>query len=357
MRWIRLALLAGLGLGCERAVLYWMTPSDPFDPNRLPKPPDYSDPASWSALPERADAADAEIPELPASDQTEAGADVFYVHPTSYVGPLWNAPVDDLGANADTDRVATRIQASAFNACCAVYAPRYRQANGTAFTRPTEDGRRALDVAYADVREAFRHFLARRDAARPFLLASHSQGSVLGFRLLREEISSTELRERLVAAWLIGGPITEEAVARELPDVPPCASPEQTGCIIGWNARGPAYEPRTFEFAQAPGTLLCVNPLSWRRDEVAVGESENHGAVFLDAEPPLVAKGFASAQCRAGRLVVALAGRPPRDFTSRLLDRALGPGNFHPIEYQLFFADIRRNAALRLRAFRAASSL
>jgi hypothetical protein len=79
--------------------------------------------------------------------------------------------------------------------------------------------------------------------------------------------------------------------------------------------------------------------------------SASRGAVFLDAEPPLVAPGFASAQCRGGRLVVSLSGRPPRDFRSRLLDRVLGPGNHHPIEYQLFFADIRDNASVRLAAF------
>ncbi len=243
MRLLLLAAIATLALGCERVVLYWMTPSDAFDPSHLPAPPDYAEPGSWSALPERPDAADAEARGLPAADQRTAGADVFYVHPTSYVGPLWNAPVDDPGLNADTDRVATRIQASAFNECCAVHAPRYRQANGTAFTHPSEDGRRALDVAYADVREAFAHFLARRDAARPFLLASHSQGSVLAFRLLREEIAPSERRERLVAAWLIGAPLTQEAVAQELPELPPCASPEQTGCVIDGMPAGPATPP------------------------------------------------------------------------------------------------------------------
>ena len=351
MRCFLLAVVAVLGLGCERAVLYWMTPAEPFDPGRLPASPDYAAPASWSALPEREDAADAEVPGLPAADQQRAGADVFYVHPTSYVGPRWNAPIDDARLNADTDRVATRIQASAFDACCEVYAPRYRQANGTAFTHPTEDSRRALDVAYADVRAAFRHFLAHTDAARPFLLASHSQGSVLAYRLLREEIAPSALRERLVAAWLIGAPLTEEAVGREVPDLPPCASPEQTACLIGWNARGPGYEPGTFEFAAEPGTQLCVNPLSWRHDEVAMPASANHGAVFLDAEPVLVAPAFASAQCQRGWLVVSLSGRPPRDFMSRLLDRVLGPGNYHPIEYQLFFAAIRQNAAQRVGAW------
>jgi hypothetical protein len=270
------------------------------------------------------------------------------LHPTTRVGPHWNAPVDDPRLNADTDRVATRIQASAFNACCAVWAPRYRQANGTAFTHPSPDGRRALDVAYADVREAFRHFLARRGAARPFLLASHSQGTVLAHRLLGEEIAGTALGEWLVAAWLIGSPLGDE-----IPEVPPCASPEQTGCLVSWNARGPGYMPGAFEFARGPSTPICVNPLGWRRDEVARPAAGSRGAVFLDAEPPLFAPGFASARCREGWLEVALASRPPRDLRSRLLDRVLGAGNHHAIEFQLFFADLPENAMQRLVAWQA----
>ncbi|MGH7287467.1 MAG: hypothetical protein ACREI8_05545 [Myxococcota bacterium] len=97
MRLLLLAVAATLGLGCERVVLYWMTPPDPFEEGRLPAAPDYAKPASWSALPERDDAADAEAPGFPAANQRETSADVFYVHPTSYVGPLWNAPIDDPG--------------------------------------------------------------------------------------------------------------------------------------------------------------------------------------------------------------------------------------------------------------------
>lgn len=347
------AVLVWLGTGCERAVRLLMEPSGPFDAAALPAAPDYREPAAWSALPERADAADAEAPGLPAADQTRASADVFYVHPTSYVGSDWNGSVGDARLDADTDRVATRIQASAFDACCAVYAPRYRQANGTAFTDPSEDGGRALEVAYGDVRAAFASFLERRGAERPFVLAAHSQGSALAYRLLAEEIAPAPLRERLVVAYLIGAPLTEEGVARDLAGLPPCTAPDATGCVVGWNARGPGYRPGAFELRGEPGTPLCVNPLSWRRDGAPMPAAANQGAVFLDADPVLVAPGFASAQCRGPWLEVELAGAPPRDLMSRLLDRALGPGNYHPIEYQLFFADLRANAAERLAAWHA----
>jgi hypothetical protein len=60
---------------------------------------------------------------------------------------------------------------------------------------------------------------------------------------------------------------------------------------------------------------------------------------------------FASAQCKDGTLVVAEIGKAPRNFMSRLLDYALGAGNYHPIEYQMFFAAIRHNAHTRVAAY------
>lgn len=354
-RWLAgalaLALLAVLsGAACfQDMVLSSMRPDRPFDPAAAPAAPDYADPAAWSALPDREDAADASVPEFPPIDQGAAPADVFYVHPTSYIKSGWNGPVDDAKLNRDTDLLSTRIQASAFNGCCAVWAPRYRQANGTAFTHPGPDGGRALDLAFEDVRAAFRHFLARRDPSRPFLVAAHSQGSALALRLLAEEVSGTPLRAQLVAAWLVGIPIPLAALAEAMPDIPPCATPEQTGCVIGWNARGPGFVPTLFDLRSLDGARevgegerLCVNPQ---------GDGGGGEAVFLDADPPLVAPGFTSARCEGGALVVELAGEPPRDFMSRLLDRALGEGNYHPIEYQLFYADIRAGASERLAAW------
>lgn len=136
-----------------------LTPNGPFDPERVPPAPRYDDPESWSALPTLVDAADAVVATLSTADQTTAPVDVFYVHPTSYVGSEWNARMDDETVNKATDMGATRIQASAFNGCCAIYAPRYRQANLTAFTTSTVDGMQAIGLGGMDVVAAFRHYV------------------------------------------------------------------------------------------------------------------------------------------------------------------------------------------------------
>jgi DUF3089 family protein len=355
-------LLVLLGMNFASIFLWSVTPRTPFSEANAPTSPDYTRPSSWSALPELHDLADTVPPSSPALEQSQAPVDVFYIHPTTYVGGEWNGPVDDATLNEATDRVATLIQASAFNACCAIYAPRYRQANMTAFTGQVEKGLASLDLAYRDVAAAFRYWREHYNHGRPFILVAHSQGTVHARRLLREAVSGTPLRHQLVAAYLPGIPMSEGALQQSIPDIPFCASPEQTGCLISWNARAAHFteriqvrEPVT-DAASALGPSLCINPLTWRHDTEPAPRERNEGAVFLDATPPRVMPGLTGAQCKDGKLEVLLHGDMPRDLMSRLLDHALGEGNYHPVEFQLFYTSIRRNAAERVAAFLRANA-
>lgn len=375
-RWLKRGLVIGLVLLGLPVLLGWvffrplirraMQPKGRFEQATPPSPPDYANPAHWSVLPGHDSTALAGLPAVFPAPATPPSADVFYVHPTSYLGSGWNGPVDDAAMNAATDRVATRIQASAFLGCCTVYAPRYRQANGFVFTQPSAEGDRALDVAFGDVARAFATFQVRREAAgpaRPFIVAAHSQGSILAYRLLKEKISGQPAAADLVAAYLLGGLITRDAVAKDLPDIPVCAAANQTGCLVGFNARGPAYVANDFDMdtSQSPGVdrallrarRVCVNPLGWQADGPAVPAAQHVGAVFFDDVMPRLLPGFTGAECRDGALIVEPRARIPRDFMSRLLDHALGEQNYHPVEYQMFFGPLRENASARLAAFLA----
>jgi hypothetical protein len=346
--WLAIAALglvaAGVAAHHETLLLAALDPGERFEAGRVPAAPDYGDPASWTARPERLDAADATPVGLTAATPSRAAVDVFYVHPTTHLGAGWNGAVDDPALNEQTDALATKIQASAFNGCCAVFGPRYRQAHGHAFLRPGPDADAAIALAYQDVRAAFRHFLSHDSRGRPFVLAGHSQGALLAARLLREEIATAGLGDRLVAAYLIGAPLGPE------PHVPLCAAEDQTGCLVTWNARGPRFEAGAFEL-RSEGTPLCVNPLSWRADDALAAADRNPGAVFLHAGDGTPRPGFADARCRDGVLETALYGEAPRDFMSRILDFVMGPENYHPIEYQLFYLSLRRNAEVRAGAW------
>ena len=88
------------------------------------------------------------------------------------------------------DKKPVRYQASVFNRSCRVYAPRYRQAIVRVFKEESKDGKKALDLAYRDVKRAFQYYLDHYNQNRDFIIASHSQGTLHCTRLLKEMIDT-----------------------------------------------------------------------------------------------------------------------------------------------------------------------
>ncbi|SUJ05160.1 Protein of uncharacterised function (DUF3089) [Sphingomonas paucimobilis] len=96
------------------------------------------------------------------------------------------------------------------------------------------DAERALDLAYRDVDAAFTAFLAQVDPNRPLILAGHSQGALHLSRLLTDRVAKTPaLQRRIVAAYIVGWPISMTA---DLPamDCPPVSAPtRRVACLAG----------------------------------------------------------------------------------------------------------------------------
>lgn len=355
-RWaVALALPAALGAGLccvspsaalrDRAVAD-MRPPGPFDTLPTPKAPNYDDDDAWLALPGVDDASDVALPALPRGPK---GVDVFYLHPTSSVLPAWNQPHDDSTIREASIRGGTLIQASAFNVVGDVFAPTYRQAGGIAFVEPSVDGDRAIDVAFADISASFRSFLKRRgDPARPFVIAAHSQGGFLAARLLRDVVEKDPaLRSRLVAAYLLGAPITAAALGT----MAACDSAATVGCVVTYNARGPDHERNAIDIL-APGAAgpprLCVNPSLGAASTEAVPKARHGGAVFFDADTPALLPAFLASQCRGEVLVVSDVGDiPARGTMSAVLMWVMGGANFHPVEAQIFYGDLRADVQRR----------
>jgi hypothetical protein len=313
--------------------------------------PDYSVGTSWAALPDRQDDADV----LPGGDvqdvQASAQVDVFFVHPTTYFGTAsWNQPLDDTSTNQLTDAFVLRSQASVFNSCCRIYAPRYRQATIYSFMDKSGSGTSALDLAYEDVQRAFDYFIEHYNQGRPFILAAHSQGSLHLRKLLEKRITGRPLRERLVAAYPIGFGIARDELAKAVPDVPVCESAEQIGCAVTWNAVG----PKARKWADTSKSI-CVNPLTWGTDGSSADASLNIGGVsyagtfegtladvkgvpqdFVDAKP-ILETGVADAQCVDGLLLVK------EIHSEYYASRPMGRDNYHIYDYNLFHMNLRKN--------------
>jgi hypothetical protein len=321
-------------------------PDHDFDAALLPAAPDYSLDSGWAALPSIADPSD-EMPAGVTAAVSPAPVAVFFVHPTSYIKKdNWNQPLAAHDANWIVDNRVLRHQASVFNGCCDVYAPRYRQATFYSFLDQDGNGALALGRAYEDVLAAFEEFIVRLEVGRPFILAGHSQGTRHATQLLREEIAGSALQDRLVAAYLIGFEIEKDALG----GVPLCADATATGCAVGWNSvagTGTGLYP-------GAKALICTNPLSWQQDGGHAAHELNEGAIgYLTYMMPAededytameVEVAVADAECVKGMLRVPELRS--ESFPSRM------PGNsMHVYDYSLFYMNIRNNAAQRVTAF------
>ena len=93
-------------------------PSEPFAAQRPPPAPDYRNPAAWAARPDRpGDTALIPAGTGLAPKGLSAKADVFFIHPTTYLaGEAWNAAYDQPGtATTRVDTGVLRYQAGVFN--------------------------------------------------------------------------------------------------------------------------------------------------------------------------------------------------------------------------------------------------
>ncbi|WP_375289733.1 DUF3089 domain-containing protein [Qipengyuania sp.] len=295
-----------------------------------------------------------------ASTQDVASFAVFFVHPTSYI-PLalteqanWNASLDDPVADGRA-RLFLRGMASAFNRADEIWAPKYRQAVAGAFLTDRPEATRAIDAAYADVREAFRFFVANVDPAKPIVLAGHSQGSLHILKLLQDEIAGTALQDRIAGVYAVGWPISIEHDLPALP-LPACATPEQAGCIVAWSSFADPADPDLLldRYSKTPGfdgeprgdgPILCINPLTGQAGGEASGE-RNLGTLVPreDLSGGDLVAGSVPARCDPSGLL--LIGDPPQ------LGQGVLPGNnYHVYDIPLFWKNLQEDVVRRVAAW------
>lgn len=331
------------------------TPQGHFEAAAAGAGPDYSDPASWIARPDVASSPAKWLPDGVSLSQAGSVA-VFYIHPTTYLErDRWNAPLHPAGDAEFRTRLFAQSQASVFNGSGEIWAPRYRQAAYGAFLLDSNDARAALDLAYRDVAAAFDEFLKQVPNDKPIILAGHSQGALHLERLLRERIAGKQIARRIIAAYVVGWPISTTADLPAL-GLPACAAAAEAGCLLSWMSFGePANSDLVLtSYEHSSGFLgkdrkrqdmLCVNPLTGTENGKASPDS-NPGTLVpnTDLTSASLAAGRVGAHCEGGLLLID--GDVP----------ALGPfvlpgNNYHVYDYALFWAAIRRDAERRSRAW------
>jgi len=307
----------------------------PFDDSLLIKPVDYNNLDYWAAHPDKKDNAD-RIPGTEILAKNNLEADVFFIHPTIYTEKNdqlpWNPSIDDQELNKKVDHSTILFQASAFNAAGRVFAPRYRQAHLRSYsTADKASAKKAFALAYADVKNAFEHYLRYYNHGRPFIIASHSQGTTHAGPLIREFIDGKSLQQKMVAAYLIGLPVPKTYFE----SIKPCESPDDLNCSISWRTFKRDFIPDNRPLGDS---ILVTNPLSWKTDTTYVAKSQNKGTVLRNFDKIFFKR--VDAQVHQG----ILWAKKPRFPWSFLLRRK----NYHIADINFYYGNIRDNARERV---------
>lgn len=241
-------------------------------------PADYSKPTNWLCLPRRADTcasppaatwlnASGYGAPIPFERDNDPGVDCFYVYPTVSMDGGMNS---DLLVGSE-EKFAAQSQFARFGQVCRTFAPIYRQMTVTAVAAMAfgTDIRASARIAYGDVANAWRTYIARYNQGRPFVLIGHSQGSALLIQLIAREIEGRPIARQMKLAILPGYNVMVpmgQLVGGSFKYTPLCDRAGQTGCVISWTSfreKNPPPMDAMFGFADQPGmTVGCVNPAS-----------------------------------------------------------------------------------------------
>ena len=192
----------------------------------------------------------------------------------------------------------------------------------------------SFDGPYADVRDAWRAYLAHDNHGRGVVLIGHSQGSILLTRLIAEEIDGKPAQKLLVAAYLAGDlgfsvPAGKD-VGGTFKSIPLCRSASQFGCALVWSTYqdGDASSPRFFAVNPGAGLVAaCTNPAALAGGRAPL-DGFTHKPAFAPADdPPWVEMaGQLTGECVADAQGAVLRVRavpgPLAPLVQQLLDRS-----------------------------------
>jgi hypothetical protein len=251
-----------------------LPPGQPATTQVQPAAVNYGLERNWLCLPGRKDICSTPIPTTAlnangygSTGQSAVAAnpriDCFYVYPTVSADEGLNS---DLSVKEETG--AAQSQFARFASVCRTFAPIYRQMTlgAVAVAAAGGDVLKPAGLAYSDVVNAWRTYLAKYNKGRPFVLIGHSQGSLMIQELIKREIEGKQVAKQLVRAIIPGFNLfvpQGKLVGGTFKSTPLCATDAQTGCVMSWvSYRDGSQPPEEAMFGWAPPgmTVGCTNP-------------------------------------------------------------------------------------------------
>jgi hypothetical protein len=276
----------------------------------------------------------------------EHDVDVFYVYPTVSSDSSGAMAIRD-DSELDLATGTYLAQASVFTPYTNVFAPLYRQMS-TRVHMP-ESGlatdTKEFQQGAIDVEDAFEYYIDSLNCGRPFIIAGHSQGSMALIELIKNRFADDQaLRDRLVAAYLIGYTVTNEDL--DLSNLTAAQTSNDVGVVITFNTQSPT---------SLGGPMLmpganCINPLNWSTDSTYVPASENLGTLFFNDETgAFLSEELGYCDAKIDLQTGALTTNIPLTDT---LDIGFFPeGVYHRYDYSLWYRNLQENVQERISAF------
>lgn len=304
--------------------------SQSFNRKEVPDEPQYSKVSSWAITPS---SYQENFKKYAPKNIDSLKVDVFYIYPTvntSKRDVRWNAPIEDEKQNDKVVNKAVLFQASAFAEVGKIYAPLYRQAHYRSFFKKfKKEGGQALRLAYSDVKRAFQYYLDNFNDNRPIIIVGHSQGATHAIQLLKDFFDETQLKERLVAAYIPGMRIKPN----EFKNIKPMKTSGEVGGFVSWNTYKKGFYPKPKDWYKGSVT---TNPVTWN-DVKETEYSEHKGFLYTNEK---LYRNSIKTQITDGLVWINTPKFPLRFFASFVR-------NFHSGDINLFWQDVKENAQLR----------
>ncbi len=308
------------------------------------EPPNYNKLDSWAVHPLKKNS---EINSfINQNDKLEVN--VFFIHPTLFwdnKNTSWNSDIYDPKMRDFVSSSSVKYQASAWASVGDLYVPHYRQAHIRVFRESfwLNGGEQAYELAYNDVRNAFKIFLEKYNNNKPIILAGHSQGAGHAKKILQEFFDGKLLQNKLVAAYLIGTKITDkDFVNLRLMD-----SKDETGGFVTWNTYRLMSERKTNKASLTVDRdwikgALCSNPITWDNNKTSTYE-EHKGFLYFNKK---IYPNTVKIEDIDDKVYVKL---PKMGILKKILVSTVK--DYHKADINLFWEDIRINSIDRSKAF------